>query len=280
MDCTGTTRVPQQNFPDFHYLDNNPTRCGKGGSFRNSWRPTGVASGFPISLLHCDNALPDYFCTSSETGNLRAYFGLVFAGSPFNNSEGRCCCCFNINSHNQVRGHRTGSSHSGAGEYPREKTQTNQRWYTHILQLTQFMPPPETYRIKREIGSQPTMCQVHTGAYVSLLAPGKTDYTACHPRNTTHVYIARSTYRYAYARQTQVNRKKETKKRKDKKRKVVWHARCWCNYESFSNHRRLIVYSLCSCRGRDSNLFYVLCSAVLGCVRTACRTCTYRYDTT
>ena len=29
------------------------------------------------------------------------------------------------------------------------------------------------------------MCQVHTGAYVSLLAPGKTDYTACHPRKTT-----------------------------------------------------------------------------------------------
>ena len=29
------------------------------------------------------------------------------------------------------------------------------------------------------------MCQVHTGAYVSLLAPGKTDYTVCHPRKTT-----------------------------------------------------------------------------------------------
>ena len=30
------------------------------------------------------------------------------------------------------------------------------------------------------------MCQVHTGAYVSLLAPGKTDYyTACHPGKTT-----------------------------------------------------------------------------------------------
>ena len=28
------------------------------------------------------------------------------------------------------------------------------------------------------------MCQVHTGAYVPLLAPGKTDYTACHPRKT------------------------------------------------------------------------------------------------
>ena len=32
------------------------------------------------------------------------------------------------------------------------KTQTTQRWYTHISQLTQFMPPPETY--KSEIGSQ------------------------------------------------------------------------------------------------------------------------------
>ena len=30
------------------------------------------------------------------------------------------------------------------------------------------------------------MGQVHTGAYVSLLAPGKTDHnTACHPRKTT-----------------------------------------------------------------------------------------------
>ena len=37
-----------------------------------------------------------------------------------------CCCCSHINSHNQVRGHRTGSSHSGAEEYPREKTHTTQ----------------------------------------------------------------------------------------------------------------------------------------------------------
>ena len=36
-----------------------------------------------------------------------------------------CCCCrSHINSHNQVRGHRTVSSHSGAEEYPRGKTQT------------------------------------------------------------------------------------------------------------------------------------------------------------
>ena len=32
-----------------------------------------------------------------------------------------CCCCSHINSRNQVRGHRTVSSHSGAEEYPREK---------------------------------------------------------------------------------------------------------------------------------------------------------------
>ena len=31
------------------------------------------------------------------------------------------------------------------------------------------MPPPET--LNSEIGSQPTMCQVHTGAYVSIVLP-------------------------------------------------------------------------------------------------------------
>ena len=65
---------------------------------------------------------------------------------------------------------------------PRKST-NNPRWYTHISQLTQFMSPPETY--KSEIGSQPTMCQAHTGAYVSLLTPGETDYSDCHPRKTT-----------------------------------------------------------------------------------------------
>ena len=61
------------------------------------------------------------------------------------------------------------------------------------------------------------MCQVHTGAYVSIFAPGKTDYIACHPRKTTsyHVYITRSIYRYAYARQTQVNWKEEESEKKE-----------------------------------------------------------------
>ena len=39
---------------------------------------------------------------------------------------------------------------------PGKKTH-NPRWYTHISQLTQFMPLPETY--KSEVGSQSTMCQ-------------------------------------------------------------------------------------------------------------------------
>ena len=73
------------------------------------------------------------------------------------------------------------------------------------------MPPPETY--KSEIGSQPTMCQVHIDAYVSLLAPGKTDYTSCHPRKTTtYILHVVPITTHTYARQTQVNWKKETKK--------------------------------------------------------------------
>ena len=39
------------------------------------------------------------------------------------------------------------------------------------------------------------MYQVDTGAYVSLLALGKTDYTACHPRRGTR-YMLMSTYWY------------------------------------------------------------------------------------
>ena len=69
------------------------------------------------------------------------------------------------------------------------KNTHNPSWYTHISQLTQFMPPPETY--KSEIGSQSTMCQVQAGAYVSLLTPGKTKYSDCHPSKIT-TYILRT----------------------------------------------------------------------------------------
>ena len=42
------------------------------------------------------------------------------------------CCCSHINSHNQVRGHRTGSSHSGAEEYPREKHKQSKVVHAYI----------------------------------------------------------------------------------------------------------------------------------------------------
>ena len=104
---------------------------------------------------------------------------------------------------------------------------TNQRWYTHISQLTQFMPSPETY--KSEVGSQPTTCQVNTGAYVSLFAPGKTDYnTACYPGKTTtcilHI-VPITTHTHDRRKSIAKNRNKEKeilkmiKERKDKKAK-------------------------------------------------------------
>ena len=68
------------------------------------------------------------------------------------------------------------------------------------------------------------MCQVHTGAYVSL-APGKTDYTACRPRKTTtyilHVVpIITHTHDRRKSTGKKRNRKqKKIKERKDKKAK-------------------------------------------------------------
>ena len=100
------------------------------------------------------------------------------------------------------------------------KNTNNPRWCTHISQLTQFMPPPETY--KSEIGSQFTICQVYTGAYVSLLAPGKTDYTACHPRKTT-TYILHVVYitTHTHDRRKSIGKKNQRREdqRKGKKRK-------------------------------------------------------------
>ena len=60
------------------------------------------------------------------------------------------------------------------------------------------------------------MCQVHTGAYVSLLAPGKTDYAACHPRKTTtyilHV-VPISTHTHDGSKLIGKKRNKEKKRR-------------------------------------------------------------------
>ena len=63
------------------------------------------------------------------------------------------------------------------------------------------------------------MCQVNTDGYVSLLAPGKTDYTACHPRKTTtsilHVVPITT---HTHDRRKTIG-KKETRKDKGKKDK-------------------------------------------------------------
>ena len=100
---------------------------------------------------------------------------------------------------------------------PGENTH-NPRWYTHISQLTQFMPPPETY--KSEIVSQSTMCQVHAGAYVSLLTPGETNYSDCHPRKTTtYILHVVSITTHTYDRRKSIGEKKQGKEKKTKERK-------------------------------------------------------------
>ena len=63
------------------------------------------------------------------------------------------------------------------------------------------------------------MCQVHSGAYVSLLALEKTDYVACHPRKTT-TYILQvvSVTTHTHNRRKSIGKKKQrTKKRKERK---------------------------------------------------------------
>ena len=90
-------------------------------------------------------------------------------------------------------------------------------WYTHTyITADAINLCLHQKHIKSEIGSQPTMCQVHTGAYVSLLAPRKTGYTACHPRKTTtfilHVVPITT---HMHDRRKSSGKKKQ---RKDKKR--------------------------------------------------------------
>ena len=97
-------------------------------------------------------------------------------------SSGQRCCCSHINSHNQVRGHRTGSSHSGAEEYPREKheqkqgcTRTYHGWRNPCLH--------QKHKIVKSIVRTAISILVHTSHYSRL--EKTTIYTACHPRKTT-----------------------------------------------------------------------------------------------
>ena len=63
------------------------------------------------------------------------------------------------------------------------------------------------------------MCQVHTGAYVSLLTPGETDYTACRPRKTTtYILHVVSITTHMHDRRKLIGENKQ-RKEKDKERK-------------------------------------------------------------
>ena len=70
------------------------------------------------------------------------------------------------------------------------------------------------------------MCHIHAGRYVSLFAPGKTDYTDCHLRKTT-TYISHivpittctRVKRISIGTQKQRKKKRVGRKRKERKRK-------------------------------------------------------------
>ena len=61
------------------------------------------------------------------------------------------------------------------------------------------------------------MCQAHAGAYVSLLAPGKTDYTACHLRKTTtYILHVVPITTHTHDRRKSIGKKKQRKEKQDK----------------------------------------------------------------
>ena len=126
-----------------------------------------------------------------------------------------CCCCFccsRFSFHNQVRGHRTGSNHSGAEKNANNKAQTNQRWYTHVSELTHVMPPPETYKMKSGVYLR---CARSILVHMSHYWRQEYDFTACHPRKTTEYIL----HVVSYARQTEDNRKEINKEKKRRYRR-------------------------------------------------------------
>ena len=137
----------------------------------------------------------------------------------------------------------------------------NPRWYPHISQPTQFMPPPERY--KSEIGSLSTMCQIQAGAYVSLLTPGETKYSDCHPRKTTTTYILHvvSITTHTHERHKSIG-EKETKKRKEDKGKERKEKKKTKNYahlvvsrlEDNTHHEWTTIDQQCTNAANDHHL--------------------------
>ena len=100
---------------------------------------------------------------------------------------------------------------------PRKNTH-NPRWYTHISQLTQFMPPPETY--KSEIGIQSTMCQVGPDRCIRLTTHAwRNQIFRLPPKEDYHVYITRivvSFTTHTHDRHKSIGEKETKKRKKDK----------------------------------------------------------------
>ena len=64
------------------------------------------------------------------------------------------------------------------------------------------------------------MCQVQTGAYVSLLAPGKTDYTACHSgKITTYILHAVPITTHTHVRRKSIGKRNKDRKKRERKGK-------------------------------------------------------------
>ena len=109
------------------------------------------------------------------------------------------------------------------------------------------MPPPETY--KSEIGSQSTVCQVQAGAYVSLLTPGGTKYSDCHPsKTTTYILHVVSITTHTHDRHKSIG-EKETKERKEDEGKERKEKK---NETKRKRQRDIVIYmrvppSVCLC---------------------------------
>ena len=132
-----------------------------------------------------------------------------------------CCCCSHINSHNQVRGHRTGSSHSvWSWGIPQGSNTNNPRWYTRRLYHSWRNSCLHQKHLKVKSGVSLRMCQVHTGAYVSFLTPGETNYSDCHPRKTTtYILHVVSITTHTHDRHKSIREKKQRKENKIQERK-------------------------------------------------------------
>ena len=106
-----------------------------------------------------------------------------------------CCCCCHINLHNQVRGHRTGSSHSGVEEYQVcttqpvvvyffSQTSTFQLLDKPWSQVSSLLPPGSCLQFLSRIGfSNPTARRFFIALCASQLVHKKKSprcYTSMH----------------------------------------------------------------------------------------------------